>query len=64
MIRIYVIITALVVTMTARLRQRKQDERGIGTLEYVVIGLGLFLLAGALVGVIVAAVNSRMSQIN
>lgn len=61
MIRIYAIITALLI---ARMHQRKKDERGIGTLEYVVIGLGLFLLAGALIAVITMAVNSRMNQIN
>lgn len=46
-----------------RLKQAKKDERGMATLEIVVIGLGLFLLAGVVVAVIVAAVNSRTAQI-
>lgn len=46
-----------------RLAQAKEDERGMTTLELVVLGLGLFLLAGAVVAVIVAAVNSRTAQI-
>jgi len=39
------------------------SDAGLSTLEVVVIALGLFLLASALVAAITVAVNSRMSQI-
>lgn len=39
-------------------------DRGSVTLEQVMISLGLFLLAVAVVAGITAAVNSRLSQIN
>ena len=48
----------------AHVQRRLADDRGVTLLEIAVVGLGLFLLAGAVVAVIVAAVNSRMSQIN
>jgi hypothetical protein len=44
-------------------RRRPRDDAGLSTLEIVVISLGLFLLAGALVAAITVAVNSRMNQI-
>lgn len=45
------------------LRRVREDERG-EILATIVIALGMFLLAGAVVAVIVAAVNSRTAQIN
>lgn len=39
-------------------------DRGSVTLEQVIIALGLFLLAVAVIAGITAAVNSRLSQIN
>jgi len=44
-------------------RRRPRKDAGLSTLEVVVIALGLFLLAGALVAAITVAVNSRMNQI-
>lgn len=46
-----------------RSRRHLRDDAGLSTLEIVVIALGLFLLAGALVAAITVAVNSRMNQI-
>lgn len=43
---------------------RRRDNAGLATLEIVIITLGLLLLATALIGVIGAAVRSRMNQIN
>lgn len=45
------------------LRRLRADQRG-DVLSTIVIALGMFLLAGAVVAVIVAAVNSRTAQIN
>ncbi|WP_432563682.1 hypothetical protein [Kineococcus sp. SYSU DK003] len=39
-------------------------EAGLTTLEIAVIALGLFVIAGALVAAVTAAVNSRTAQIN
>ena len=44
-------------------RHRPDGDSGLSTLEVVVIALGLFLLASALVAAITVAVNSRMNQI-
>jgi hypothetical protein len=52
--------------MLAGLRRLLADRRGQGgsvTLEQVVIALGLFLLATAVIAGIAAAVNSRIGQI-
>lgn len=46
-----------------RLEKAKNDERGMTSLEMVVLGLGLFLLAGVVVAVVTAAVKSRTDQI-
>ena len=55
--------------LTQRLSRRVRDvwagrDVGLSTLEIVVIALGLFLLATALVAALTAAVNSRIAQIN
>ena len=47
----------------SRTRRRPGEDSGLSTLEVVVIALGLFLLASALVAAITVAVNSRMNQI-
>ncbi|MBF5082400.1 hypothetical protein [Quadrisphaera sp. INWT6] len=39
-------------------------DRGVSTLEVVVIALGLFLVAGVLVAAITTAINTRIAQIN
>lgn len=41
-----------------------RQDGGFTTLEWVIIALGLFLVAGAAVAIIVGAINSRMAQIN
>ena len=48
---------------SSRTRRRLVGDSGLSTLEVVVIALGLFLLASALVAAITVAVNSRMNQI-
>lgn len=46
-----------------RLEKARNDERGMTSLEMVVLGLGLFLMATAVVVVVTAAVKSRTDQI-
>ena len=49
-----------------RLTQRwanREDDRGLGTLELVIITLGLVTVAGVLVAAISGAVNARTSKI-
>jgi hypothetical protein len=56
----------LATTARTRLQERSQthdSDAGISTLEIVVIGLGLFLIAGVAVGVFTTAVNSRLTNI-
>lgn len=58
---------AVIVTLLAfqdRLKETTRKEEGFTTLEWVIIGAGVFALAGLAVGVIVAAVNGKLSQIN
>jgi hypothetical protein len=62
MIQFYVLLTGLPADLRRLLADRR-GERGSVTLEQVVIGLGLFLLASALIAGIAAAVNSRIGQI-
>lgn len=48
---------------TDRLGSRHDRQAGIGALEAVVLGLGLFLLAGIVVAVITKATNDRLDLI-
>ncbi len=41
-----------------------RSDEGLGTLEMVIIALGLFTLAGLAIGVLTGAVQSRLDQIN
>jgi hypothetical protein len=41
----------------------REDDRGLGTLELVIITLGLVTVAGVLVAAISGAVNARTSKI-
>lgn len=62
MIQVYATITAL---LTAPHRRRtRRDQSGSVTLEQVIIALGLFLLATAVIAGITAAVNGRLGGIN
>lgn len=70
MIWTYVTLQTLATTLLHRGSDRaasrhgpRQREAGVSTLEVVVIALGLFLIATALVAAITVAVNSRMNQI-
>lgn len=68
MLYLYVTLTSFLSDLSDRTQSRLDRTRGSGdegmtTLELVVLGLGLFLLAGAVVAVITGAVNSRTSQI-
>jgi hypothetical protein len=60
-------ITAQVHASTALQRHRQKSARtpddGLTTLEIVIWGLGLFLAAGAAVGIITGVIQDRTSQI-
>ncbi len=63
MIRLtHTLLTAAWTTLTARVRD-EDPERGSVTLEQVVIALGLFLAAIAVVAGITAAISGRLAQI-
>lgn len=73
MIRFYLTLQTLAAALVRRVVAAKTTrtappgrprDAGLSTLEIVVIALGLFLIAGALVAVITGAVNSRLNQIN
>jgi hypothetical protein len=63
-IEIYARAVALLMGVQERSRAAMSQERGFTTLEWVIIALGLFLVAGAAVGIIVGAINNRVAQIN
>lgn len=68
MLYLYATVTSFLTGLPVRAQSRLQRTRGsadagLTTLELVVLGLGLFLLASAAVVAITAAVNSRISQI-
>lgn len=54
-------------SLTSRARHAEESvhaEAGLTTLEIVIWGLGLFLAATAAIGVITAAINSRVNGIS
>ena len=57
------LLTTLIGGGTDRLRRLHRSEEGASTLEMVVIGLGLFLAATAVIAIITRAVMSRAEQI-
>ncbi len=59
------LLTLAATTLTSAVRRAagSEGERGSVTLEQVLLSLGLFLLAVAVVAGITAAVNSRLAQI-
>ena len=58
------LLTTLLAAARSRLAQARDDDRGASTLEMVIIGLGLFLVATAVVAIITNAIMSRANQIN
>lgn len=46
-----------------RVRNARESEAGLSTLEITIIALGLFLIAGIAVAVVTNATNSRLDQI-
>lgn len=64
MIELYARAVALLCGVQDRGREATAQDRGFTTLEWVIIALGLFLVAGAAVGIIVGAINNRVAQIN
>ena len=67
MLHLYAHIMAALVTAgdtAARTWTALKNDRGSVTVEQVLITLGLFIVAGALIAAITAAVNSRTAQIN
>lgn len=57
------LLTTLLGATTDRMRRLRRDESGASTLEMVVIGLGLFLAATAVIAIITRAIMSRAEQI-
>jgi hypothetical protein len=64
MIELYARAVALLCGIQDRSRGATSQDRGFTTLEWVIIALGLFLVAGAAVAIIVGAINNRVAQIN
>ena len=64
MIQLYVTLTTLLVITRDQLETRaRRDDRGSVSLEQVVIALGLFLVAGALVAGLTTIVRTQMAKI-
>jgi peptide subunit release factor RF-3 len=64
MLYLYTTLTSFLTDTTKEIQRRAQAIRsrpdaGLGTLEMVILGLGLFTLAGIVVAVITTAVTSR-----
>lgn len=66
MLHIYTFIAAHILGVRDAITNRldTRSEEGLGTLEMVIIALGLFTLAGLAIGVLTGAVQSRLDQIN
>lgn len=66
MLHLYTLLTAHILGARDAVARRldARSETGLGTLEIVIIALGLFTIAGAAVAVISGAVESRLSGIN
>lgn len=64
MVQLYVTLTTLLVVTRDQLETRaRRDDRGSVSLEQVVIALGLFLVAGALVAGLTTIVRTQMAKI-
>lgn len=64
MLKMIVMFTLAMATLKDYANKPKpKDEAGLGTLEMVVIGLGLLVIATAAVAVITGAVNTRLNSI-
>lgn len=65
--RIYTLIVATMIGMQLWMQQAhdqaRKDERGLGTLEMVALGLGLFLAATAAILVFTRAIDLRLKDI-
>ncbi len=66
MLQLYVTLGSLLLPTRDRVQRRLQhrDDAGLATLEVVLLALGLFLLATAVVAGIGAAVNARLHSIH
>lgn len=60
------LLTLLTTALRSRFEQARAqgDDAGFSTLEMVIIALGLFLVATAVVAIITNAIMSRANQIN
>lgn len=63
MIRFIAYLVTSMFMLRTRMEHARRDERGLGTLEMVIIALGLFLIATAAIAVITGAINTRINQI-
>lgn len=61
--KIHTHVIGLLLALQGRVEDSRNDERGLGTLEMVVIGLGLFLAAGAAILVFTGAIDTRLEKI-
>jgi len=66
MVRMYVVLSSLLDDTRARIEATgsRRKDRGAVSLEQVIVSLGLFLLAVAVVAGISTAVRGRLGRIN
>ena len=60
---IYVMVTAHLLGLTDRVKERMRDDTGLGTLEIIVISVGLFTIATAAMAYMAPVVVSWTGQI-
>ena len=58
------LLAMLVANVRSFAQRVREEEDGVSTLEMVIIALGLFLVATAVVAIITNAIMSRANQIN
>lgn len=69
MVQLYCTLTTLLVLTRDRVQDRNRDlldkrnDDGLSTLELVVLGLGMFVMAGALVAAVAAYVKAQQDKI-
>jgi hypothetical protein len=61
--QLYVMVTAHLLGLTDRVKERMRDDTGLGTLEIVVISVGLFVIATAAIAYLTPVVASWTGQI-
>lgn len=64
LLRAHARLTTLAATTRHRVMGRRRDDTGLTTLEWTVLTLGAFLIAGLAVAGITAAINNRLGLIH